>query len=60
MTNQTKFKRRDFLKLLAAGAGATALVDVATKFQRSNARASGPEGGEHSWAMVIDQEKCVG
>lgn len=60
MSNESKFKRRDFLKLLAAGAGATALIDLVTKFQRSNVRASGPEGGEHSWAMVIDQEKCVG
>lgn len=60
MSNESKFKRRDFLKLLAAGAGATALIDVATKFQRANVRASEPEGGEHSWAMVIDQEKCVG
>ncbi|MGD2028273.1 MAG: 4Fe-4S dicluster domain-containing protein [Anaerolineales bacterium] len=60
MSKESKVERRDFLKLLAMGAGATALVEAGTKIQKSTVKASGPEGGEHSWVMVIDQEKCVG
>lgn len=61
MTNETNLKRRDFLKLLATGVGATAMVDLANKNQLFQRPASTVENaGEYSWAMVIDQEKCIG
>lgn len=51
-----KIERRDFLKLLAAGA-----VTVVGVKQGSATRASGPVGSSpHSWVMVIDQNLCTG
>ncbi|MBT3315818.1 MAG: 4Fe-4S dicluster domain-containing protein [Anaerolineae bacterium] len=51
-----KIERRDFLKLLAAGA-----VTVVGVQQKSATQASGPVGSSpHSWAMVIDQNLCTG
>ncbi len=50
------FTRRDLLKLAALGAAAAA----GSRLIR-NAEASGSApGGEHQWAMVIDQSKCTG
>ncbi len=55
MTTDT-VNRRSFLKLGAAGA-ATALGLKVIEY----VSASGPEGeSPHRWAMVIDQDKCVG
>jgi Fe-S-cluster-containing dehydrogenase component len=48
--------RRDFLKLAAAGAAAVA---GARAIEEANASSGAPHG-EHQWAMVIDQSKCVG
>jgi Fe-S-cluster-containing dehydrogenase component len=51
-----KIKRRDFLKLAAAGAvvaGGMRLVKLASA---SEGEGSSP----HKWAMVIDQAKCTG
>ncbi|MEP7356795.1 MAG: sulfate reduction electron transfer complex DsrMKJOP subunit DsrO [Anaerolineales bacterium] len=48
--------RRGFLKLAAAGAVAALGVQVAQAAHRPEAEGS----GEHQWAMVIDQAKCVG
>jgi len=57
----TKLQRRDFLKLLATGVGATAILDVANKNQLFSRPESTIEThSEYSWAMVIDQEKCIG
>jgi len=51
-----KIERRDFLKLLAAGA-----VTVIGIQQQSATQASGPVGASpYSWAMVIDQNLCTG
>lgn len=50
--------RRDFLKLSLVGLAATVAPAVAYK---KNKASSGPvEESPHSWAMVIDQAKCVG
>jgi phenylacetyl-CoA:acceptor oxidoreductase subunit 1 len=56
------FKRRDFLKLLGVGAGSAFVLELASKAKIGRARssASNPDGGDRSWAMVIDQEKCIG
>jgi phenylacetyl-CoA:acceptor oxidoreductase subunit 1 len=55
MTDQN-FNRRDLLKLTALGAALAAGVQ-----QIRPARASGDRPqGEHQWAMVIDQSKCIG
>ena len=55
-----EFKRKGFLKLLATGAGATAILSLFPKGDKSKARASSSVSGEFSWAMVIDQAKCIG
>jgi Fe-S-cluster-containing dehydrogenase component len=61
MTKKT-VKRRDFLKLGLVGMAVAATGPKLLK--SSNGKSSaGPHGGEessHSWAMVIDQSKCVG
>lgn len=50
------FNRRGFIKSLIATASAAVGLRLAEK-----AAASGPVGeSEHSWAMVIDQDKCQG
>lgn len=50
-------RRRDFLKLAAAG-GATV---AGLRWVQPQAGASGPEGSSpHRWAMVIDQDQCTG
>lgn len=56
--SQKGLPRRDFLKLSLVGLAATVAPAVAWKKNR----ASGGEEHEspYSWAMVIDQEKCVG
>lgn len=54
---QKKIERRDFLKVTAAASAATA----ALRMVMPRASASSVEGSSpHQWAMVIDQEKCVG
>ncbi len=51
-----RLARRGFLKA-AAAAAATALG----LWPRQHGRASGPVGeAEHSWVMVIDQDRCIG
>ncbi|MFW5941081.1 MAG: sulfate reduction electron transfer complex DsrMKJOP subunit DsrO [Chloroflexota bacterium] len=51
-------RRREFLKLSLAGLAVTAGPAVAWKSTRPS---SAPRGdSKHSWAMVIDQQKCVG
>ncbi len=53
----SKLERRDFLKL--AGAGIAGIAGM--QLMRPTAHASsGPEAGEHQWAMVIDQSNCTG
>lgn len=55
-------KRRDFMKLLAAGTGSALVFQVASKARLAQAQSHIKSGakGTHSWAMVIDQEKCNG
>ena len=51
-----KINRRGMIRMTAAGAAAVAGLRWARTVS-----ASGPEGeSPHSWAMVIDQEKCTG
>ncbi len=52
-----RVERRDFLKLLAAGAAAL----VGTRlFGRGTAAAGSVDRGVHRWAMVIDLSACTG
>jgi len=61
MTEDKNLDRRDFLKLLATGVGATAAVEIANQNQLfGQLSSSAAVEGEYSWAMVIDQEKCLG
>jgi phenylacetyl-CoA:acceptor oxidoreductase subunit 1 len=53
--NQNDFNRRDFLKLAAVGLAVAAGTRAITQ-----ADASENAKGEHQWAMVIDQSKCIG
>src|SRR5512147_3253660 len=48
--------RRDFLKLAAVGAAVAAGTQA---LKPANASSPHPKG-EHQWAMVIDQSKCIG
>jgi phenylacetyl-CoA:acceptor oxidoreductase subunit 1 len=58
---ENKLQRRDFLKLLATGVGATAILEAANRNQLfSRSKSSIENHSEYSWAMVIDQEKCIG
>ncbi len=50
------FDRRDFLKVAAVGAAVTA---GSRALQPASAAGKVPKG-EHQWAMVIDQSKCIG
>jgi phenylacetyl-CoA:acceptor oxidoreductase subunit 1 len=61
MSNKT-VKRRDFLKLLGLGTGSALALELFSKVKTGRARsaASNPHGEGRSWAMVIDQEKCIG
>ena len=60
--SQKKLKRRDFLKLLGFGAGSAFVLELASKVKIGRARSSAenPDGSGRSWAMVMDQEKCIG
>jgi len=55
-------KRRDFLKLAGFGAGSALALELVSKVKAGRARsaASNPQGEGRSWAMVIDQAKCIG
>jgi phenylacetyl-CoA:acceptor oxidoreductase 27-kDa subunit len=56
MSEAKPIKRRDFLKVGAAGAAAAGGLRLARMVG-----AAGPNGSSpHSWAMVIDQAKCTG
>jgi len=55
-----QIERKSFLKLLVTGAGATAALSLLPKGKQARATAASPSGKGHSWAMVIDQEKCIG
>ena len=50
-----KIGRRGFLMVAAAGAAGVAGLQLVHK-----ADASESVKGEHQWAMVIDQNKCIG
>jgi phenylacetyl-CoA:acceptor oxidoreductase subunit 1 len=64
MNEKRVMDRRDFLKL----GGAAGLLVIAAgprlvgdrKNSAARAASAGHEVGEHQWAMVIDQSKCVG
>ncbi len=59
MSTPKNLDRRDFIKLAIAGTGAALALQVVGRKQ--NAQASAATGtGKHSWAMVIDQGKCIG
>src|SRR5512143_2088078 len=49
-------KRRDFLKLAAAGALVTGGLRLAKLASASEGEGTSP----HAWVMVIDQAKCTG
>jgi Fe-S-cluster-containing dehydrogenase component len=56
MSESSTVARRSFLKTAAAGLAGIAGLKV---IQRASA--SGPEGeSPHQWAMVINQDKCIG
>jgi phenylacetyl-CoA:acceptor oxidoreductase subunit 1 len=62
MTEKT-LERRDFLKLGAAGLAVLATGPALAANARRNESSSASDSEEkspHSWAMVIDQAKCVG
>ncbi|MBI5934148.1 MAG: 4Fe-4S dicluster domain-containing protein [Chloroflexi bacterium] len=54
--SEINFSRRDFLKLTAFGAAAIA----GTRLVKEVGASGAVQGGEHQWAMVIDQSKCTG
>ena len=54
--DEQNFNRRDFLKLAAVGVAVTAGTQA---IKPAEAASEGPKG-EHQWAMVIDQSKCIG
>jgi phenylacetyl-CoA:acceptor oxidoreductase subunit 1 len=56
--SKKRLNRRDFLKL--AGAGAAGLAGINLLHQDKAKASSTTEAGTHEWAMVIDQDKCVG
>jgi phenylacetyl-CoA:acceptor oxidoreductase subunit 1 len=60
--SKKEIKRRDFIKLLGLGAGSVVALEITSKMKSAKATssASSSSGGERSWAMVIDQEKCIG
>lgn len=51
-------QRREFLKLSLVGLAAT--VGPAVAWKKSTSGTPDGQTSEHSWAMVIDQAKCVG
>ena len=57
--NYISMKRREFLKLLLAAAGWLVGTQIFSKDRYAWARDVRPLG-KHSWAMVIDQDKCIG
>jgi Fe-S-cluster-containing dehydrogenase component len=60
--DEQSLKRRDFLKFGLAGLAVVAVGPglVATSKKKTAASSGGEEDSPHSWAMVINQEKCVG
>jgi phenylacetyl-CoA:acceptor oxidoreductase 27-kDa subunit len=52
---ETKFNRRDFLKVV----GVSVAVVAGTQLAKETKASEGVKG-EHQWAMVIDQSKCIG
>jgi Fe-S-cluster-containing dehydrogenase component len=52
------FDRRDFLKLSLTTTGAVAALQASKALAKDTH--SQPEKGKYSWAMVIDQAKCIG
>jgi phenylacetyl-CoA:acceptor oxidoreductase subunit 1 len=56
--SKKKLNRRDFLKL--AGAGAAGLAGTRLLSQDRAKASESIESGAHQWAMVIDQDKCLG
>lgn len=57
---QNGLPRRDFLKLSLVGLAATVAPAVAWKKNKASSGGDEVHESPHSWAMVIDQEKCVG
>ncbi len=56
MSETANINRRNFFKALAAGVAGV----VGLRFANQG-RASGPQGeSKHKWAMVIDQDLCIG
>jgi Fe-S-cluster-containing dehydrogenase component len=55
MSNQT-IHRRNFLKLAVFGAATATGLRLAKRATASDVQGSSP----HRWAMVIDQDKCIG
>ncbi len=58
--NQKDVERKGFLKLLATGAGATAILAMLPKGGKARASSAVSDGDAPNWAMVIDQAKCIG
>jgi len=56
MMEKTQISRRNFLKIAAVGATALLGQQLVRRVAASEPRGSSP----HSWAMVIDQNKCAG
>lgn len=57
-----KVSRKEFLKVLVGGTGVFAAIGSILKYSPVKAKGLMSSNGEseHSWAMVIDQEKCNG
>src|SRR5512134_1542862 len=54
--SEKNINRREFLKLTAVGVA----VAAGTRAVTSTKASSDAPKGEHQWAMVIDQTKCIG
>lgn len=57
--DKNEMDRRDFLKLGLAGL-AVAVAGPSLAARKESSTSDGGEKSPHSWAMVIDQSKCVG
>lgn len=57
MSNENKIDRRGFLKIAAVSTGAIAALQIV---QIGSASQSEKGESPYSWAMVIDQAKCIG
>jgi len=60
MEEKKGLERRDFLKLGLAGLAVAAAGPTLAGRRDSKADATKPNKSSHSWAMVIDQSKCIG